>query len=148
MKKSLTLSIFMLTSLLAVGCATTPNPEKICTADWIEKRADKAVSRIETRTQSSMKTLAKAAESWSRGKQPGLFEMMALNNSLKSLERELKSGTGIRDLKTLSNTCNDPALVNKAMNGFMRQQGLPSNLIDFIEDLDVYQDLLRQDGEV
>ena len=95
-----------------------------------------------------MKTLSKAAESWSKGKQPGLFEMMALNNSLKSLEKELKSGTGIRDLKMLSKTCNDPVLVNKAMNGFMRNQGLPTNLIDFIEVLDVYQDLLRQDPQL
>lgn len=148
MKKTLTLSTFVLTTILAVGCATTPNPEKVCTSEWIGKRADKAVGRIESRTQSSMKTLSKAAESWSQGKQPGLFQMMALNNALKSLEKELKSGTGIRDLKMLSKTCNDPTLVTKAMNGFMRNQGLPTNLIEFIEGLDVYQDLLRQDTQI
>ena len=145
MKQIPTFLMFILMGVLSTGCATTPNPEKICTSEWIGQRADKAVSRIESRTRSSMKTLTKAAESWSKGKQPGIFQMMALNNSLTSLEKELKSGTGIRDLKTLSKTCNDPALVGKAMNGFMRDQGLPTNLIQFVERLEVYQDLLRPD---
>ncbi len=135
----------VLVSCVISACATTPNPEKICTSEWIEKRADKAISRIESRTQSSMKTLSRAAESWKRGKQPGPFQMLALSSSLKSLESELKSGTGIRDLKTLSKTCNDPALVRKAMNGFMQKQGLPADLVSFIENLQVYQDLLRPD---
>ena len=71
--------------------------------------------------------------------------MLMLSNSLKGLEKELKNGQGIRDLKTLSATCNDPKIISDAMGGFLRRQGLPDNIINFIEGMGLYQELIKPD---
>lgn len=124
------------------ACATAPDPAKICTAEWIGERSDKAISRIESKAGRSLKSLRKAGESWSKGKTPNPFQLLMLSNSLKSLEKELKNGRGIRDLKTLSATCNDPKIVSDAMGDFLRKQGLPENVINFVEGMGVYQELI------
>ncbi len=137
-KVSLALAILALQA-----CASTPDPAKVCTSEWISTRADKAISQIESRTKSSMKTLVRAAESWAEGRKPGPFQLLALSSSMKNLEKELLSGSGMRDLKTLASTCNDPQIISKAMTGFMRDQGLPENLIAFIEGFDRYKNLIK-----
>jgi len=136
--------LILAVSLLGLSaCATTPNPEQICTSDWIGQRADKAISRIESRTQTSMKTLKNAAQSWAKGRKPGPFQLLALSNSMKNLEKELISGRGMKDLKTLASTCNDPKIISGALSGFMRDQGLPENLIGFIENAEQYKNLIK-----
>ena len=142
MKHLLSTTLIIAFSITAIGCATAPDPAKVCTAEWIGKRADKAVSRIERKAGKSLRSLRKAGESWSKGKTPNPLQMLALSSSMKSLEKELKSGQGIKDLKTLSATCNDPKIISEAMGGFLRKQGLPDNIIRFIEDLDIYQRLI------
>lgn len=141
------LSALVLSSLLT-GCATAPDPAKVCTAEWIGKRSDKAISRIERKAGRSLKSLQKAGESWSRGKTPNPFQMLMLSNSLKGLEKELKNGQGIRDLRTLSATCDDPKIISDAMGGFLRKQGLPDNIINFIEGMGIYQELIKPDPPV
>jgi len=63
------------TCLMLSACATTPDPAKICTSEWIGARSDKAISRIETRSASSLKALKKASASWAQGKTPGPFQL-------------------------------------------------------------------------
>lgn len=130
------------------GCATAPDPAKVCTSEWIGKRSDKAISRIERKASRSLKSLQKAGESWARGKAPNPFQMLMLSNSLKGLEKELKNGQGIRDLKTLSATCDDPKIISDAMGGFLRKQGLPDNIINFIEGMGIYQELIKPDTTI
>ena len=64
---------------------------------------------------------------------------------MESAGRELESGRGIRDLKTLANTCNDPNIVTGAMTNLMRENGLSQWMIDMIEDLPRYRDLILKD---
>jgi len=71
--------------------------------------------------------------------------MLMLSNSLKGLEKELKNGQGIRDLKILAATCDDPKIISDAMGGFLRKQGLPDNIINFIEGMGLYQELIKPD---
>lgn len=130
------------------GCATAPDPAKVCTSEWIVERSDKAISRIERKASRSLKSLQKAGESWARGKTPNPFQMLMLSNSLKGLEKELKNGQGIRDLKTLSATCDDPKIISDAMGGFLRKQGLPDNIINFIEGMGIYQELIKPDSTI
>lgn len=130
------------------GCATAPDPAKVCTSEWIGERSDKAISRIERKASRSLKSLQKAGESWARGKTPNPFQMLMLSNSLKGLEKELKNGQGIRDLKTLSATCDDPKIISDAMGGFLRKQGLPDNIINFIEGMGIYQELIKPDTTI
>lgn len=133
------------TASLITGCASTPDPAKVCTAEWIKPRTERAIGKIAERTQSAMKPLRKAAKSYAKGKEPGLFQMMALGSAFTKLEKEIKSGRGIKDLKTVAKTCNDPTLVSNALMGYMQSQGLPSGMINFIQNLPMYQELISLD---
>lgn len=147
MKKLTCTALTIILSITLASCATAPDPEKICTAEWISKRSDKALDSIQSKAGSSIKNLTKAAESWSRGKKPGLFQLLALQNSFKGLERELKTGRGMKDLRTMAATCNDPKIISNAMSGFLRKQNLPENMINFIEGFAPYQQLIAPNPE-
>lgn len=148
MKHLIALLSLVLISTSITGCATAPDPAKVCTSEWIGKRSDKAISRIESKAGRSLKSLQKAGNSWAKGKTPNPFQMLMLSRSLKGLEKELKNGQGIRDLKTLSATCDDPKIISDAMGGFLRKQGLPDNIINFIEGMGIYQDLIKPDTNI
>jgi len=140
--KRLIILCFSATTFTA--CATTPSPEKICSAEWITPRADKAVSRIEKKTSRAVKTLKRAGESFSKGKTPGMFTMMRLSSALEGLEYEFTDGPAMRDLKTLAKTCDNPDLITKAMRSVLVNQGVSDDVFDFIEALPLYQNLLQQ----
>lgn len=142
--KTASIAIIFSASLIT-GCASTPDPAKVCTAEWIKPRTEQAMSNIAKRTQSAMKPLRKAAKSYAKGKEPNMFQMLALSSSFSKLERELKSGRGIKDLKTVARTCNDPTLVSNALMGYMQSQGLPGGMINFIQNLPMYQELISLD---
>ena len=61
---------------------------------------------------------------------------------MKSLERQVKNGRGMRDLKTVARTCNDPKILTESLTGFMRDQGLPDNMINFVTQLPAYQSII------
>lgn len=130
---------------LISGCATAPDPAKVCTSDWIGARSDKAVSRIESKAKPALRNLSKAAESWAKGKQPGPFQLLALRSSVNSLTKELQTGQGMRDLKTLANTCNDPDIIKTAMTNVMRKNGLSEKMINFVQGLPMYKELTAPD---
>ncbi len=142
MKNLILTTLAIVTAVSVSSCASTPDPEKICTSEWIGKRSDRALDSIQSKAGSSIKNLTKAAESWSQGKKPGLFQLLALQNSFKGLERELKTGRGMKDLRTMAATCNDPKIISNAMSGFLRKQNLPENMINFIEGFAPYQQLI------
>lgn len=135
---------FILAPLLLSACATTYDPAQVCTAEWIQPRAMKAAKSIESDASSVFKNLRKVADTYARGGTPGPLTLFSLSNSVKRLESELKNGRGMRDLKMLSNTCNDPNIVRSAMTDLMRRQGVPADMIDFIENMDRYKDILNQ----
>lgn len=140
------LAIAIFSTVMMTSCATTPDPAKVCTADWISVRSTKAVDRIERKAKPALRNLSKAAESWASGKTPGPFQMMALSSSVKSLTKELETGRGMRDLKTLAKTCNDPGLIKSAMTNVMRDNGLSEQMISFVEDLPIYERLTAPDN--
>ena len=142
MKITKTAFISSLIAISLASCATAPKPEIVCTSEWIGERSEKAIDRIESKAGRSINALTKAAESWSRGKKPGLFQMLALQNSFKGLEKELKTGRGMKDLKTLASTCNDPEIISDAMGGFLRERNLPPQMINFIESSEQYKRLI------
>lgn len=133
-----------LLSLTLIGCATTPDPAKVCTAEWITPRAEKAVDRLESKTRSAIKPLKNVGEALTKGKSPNPFTMMRLSSSFDRLERELTEGRGIRDLKLLASTCDNPEIITKSLRSVFENQGVPSKALDFIESLKFYQDILRE----
>lgn len=143
MKRLLTACLATLAIAGLSACATTANPEKVCTADWIGKRSDKAMSNIQRKAKPALSKLGKAAESWAKGKKPNAIQLWSLQGSISSLTRELESGRGMRDLKTLASTCNDPKIVTGAMTNMMRDNGLSQQMIDFVERLPKYKELIE-----
>lgn len=132
------------TAFIISGCATTYDPAEVCTADWIKPRAERAVTNIESETRSAFNTLRKNGKSFADGKSPGPFQILAMTNAVSKLTNELKDGRGMKDLHILRNTCNEPEIVSDALSDLMRDQGLPEGMINFIEGLDVYQDVIEQ----
>ncbi len=100
------------------------------------------MSRIEKRGKSSLKSISKASESWRKGDKPGPLTMLRLSNSLKSLEKELTNGQGIKDLRMLAKTCNDPQIVTKSVRTMLRRQGISDRFITFFESLPFYDKIM------
>lgn len=135
---------FILSASFLTGCASAPDPAEVCTTEWIVPRTKSAVDDITKSTSSAMQSLRRAGETYAAGKTPGPLQLLSLANSMKNLERQVKNGRGIRDLKTLAATCNDPALLTDTLTGFMRDQGLPDNMINFLQQTPIYQNLLQE----
>ena len=126
------------------ACATAPDPAKVCTAEWISPRTASAVEDITKSTSSAMSALRRLADTYASGRTPGPLQLLSLSSAMKSLEREAKNGRGIRDLKTLASTCNDPSLLTDTLTNFMSDQGLPDQMINFVTQTPIYQNLLQE----
>ena len=133
-----------LAGLMLSGCATAPDPAKVCTSDWIGARSSKALDRIESRSKSSMNALKKAGESFAQGKQPGVFQLLALSNSMNKLKKELTDGAGVRDLKTLASTCNDPDIIKKSMSDLLDRQSFSPQLRNMVESNPLFKSVVQE----
>lgn len=125
------------------ACSTTPDPAEVCTAAWVEPRADRAVERIETRLDKTMRAFRSVGESWMNGRTPGPIQMFRLSNAAKDLERELTDGRGVRDLRLLASTCNDPNLIREQVYTLLDREGLPAPLIDFLNATGILEGLIE-----
>ena len=83
------------------------------------------------------------AETYASGNTPGPIQLFRLSNAMSALSNELRNGRGMRDLKTLAGRCNDPKIISDSLTGFMKQQNLPDQMINFIENLDIYKNILN-----
>jgi hypothetical protein len=135
-------SLLLLPAVLLMGCATY-NPEEVCTSNWISARADKAVNAIESDTSRVIRSLKSAGEAFARGKTPGPLKMLSLSRSLKGLEKELTNGRGIKDLRILAKTCDDPAIISQGLDNWLGRQGLPDGLSNLIEQTGIIEELAK-----
>ncbi|MGJ8559471.1 MAG: hypothetical protein ACSHX3_04470 [Litorimonas sp.] len=125
------------------ACSTTPDPADVCTAAWIEPRVDRAVERIETRLDKTLRAFRTVGESWMTGRTPGPIQMFRLSNAAKSLEKELAEGRGVRDLRLLASTCNDPNLIREQVYTLLDREGLPQPLLDFLDATGILEGLIE-----
>jgi len=143
LRSLLALSAMSALSLSMLGaCASTPDPAEVCTAEWISARSEKAIGSIEKRAKSSLKSLTGISQTLSQGKTPGVFQALAFSRAMGKMKKELTNGQGIKDLKTVASTCNDPNIVKDAMNGLMKRQGMSDSFITRIESFPLYQSLI------
>ena len=133
-----------LAGLMLSGCATAPDPAKVCTSDWIGERSSNALSKIESRSKSSISSLKKAGESWAQGKQPGPLQLWTLSRSMNKLKNELTDGAGVRDLKTLASTCNDPDIIKKSMSDLLDRQSFSPQLRNMVESNPLFQSVVQE----
>ena len=133
--------------ILLSACASVPDPAEVCTAEWISKSATKAVDSIEKSAKSSFKTFRDVSETWASGKQPGFFQLIALNGAMNKMKKELTRGQGIKDLKTVAKTCNDPNIIKTSMHDLLERQGLSNNLIGWIENSPIFESIISSIAE-
>lgn len=136
-------TLLALSSLAVLSaCASTPDPAEICSAEWIAPRAENAVMRIEKRAKSSLKTLSKVSKTWASGKTPGPLQMFQFSNALNKMKTELTRGQGMKDLKTVAKTCNDPTVIRNSMRNLLERQDVSKSMIDRIESSPIYESLI------
>lgn len=121
------------------ACASTPDPAEICSTEWIAPRASTAVTKIQKRAGSSINKLSSVSKTFASGKTPGPLQLWSLSNAVKKLNKELTDGQGIKDLKTVATTCNDPQIVSDAMRDLMKREGVSDSLLRRIENNPIYQ---------
>ena len=126
-------AFFIVGSVLSVGCASTPDPAVVCTAEWIAPRAERAVERIEAKSAKAFRNMRKAGAAYVAGDQPGPFTLLALRRSFEDLENELKNGRGTKDLRTLARTCDDPELIRDQVTALLERQQIPDRVIAFLD---------------
>jgi len=142
MKLKLHVTLTLSAILLLGACASTPDPAEVCTAEWITPRTNSAIGKIEKRAKSSMKTLTSVSKTYAEGKKPNLFQLLALSNAMNNMKKELTRGQGIKDLKTLATTCNDPNIIKDSMRDMMKRQGIDDSFIQRIETNPIYESLI------
>ena len=126
-------------ALILGGCATTPDPAKVCTTEWIQPRAQKAVAEVQRETGRTLKSLKKTAEKISDGGALSTFRAAGLLSSVQKLVKSLQDGRGGRDLKTLAATCGNPKILRDGIVGYMEQMEAPKMLMDMVRQLDFEQ---------
>ncbi|GLQ23462.1 hypothetical protein GCM10007853_13360 [Algimonas ampicilliniresistens] len=133
----------LMAAILLSACSTTPDPAEVCTSEWIAPRVDQAVDRIETRLEKALKAFRSVAESRLSGKTPGPIQMFRLSNAAKALEKELENGRGIKDLRVIAATCNDPDLIQDQIFALLKREGLSDGQIDFLDTIGILDRLIR-----
>lgn len=128
---------------LLSACASTPDPAEVCSAEWIKPRADRAMNDFKKDAGSTFKTMEKAASKLVKGDNIGPLQMFSIMSSLNRLGNTFENGRGMKDMRTLASTCNDPELIKSAMTNFMREQGISDRFITFLNGLREYQQLLE-----
>jgi len=134
-------TVFVLTTGLS-ACSTVPDPAKVCTAEWVKPRAERAMRDFEKDTRKIFKTFRKSADRLENGGNIGPLQMFSMMNAISSLAKKFENGRAMRDMRTLAQTCDDPKLIKNAMTDFMRKKGISDNFINFINGLDEYKELL------
>ena len=114
------------------ACATQPLPEEVCSGGWIGKRANAAMAEFERETRPVMKTLRKSGNALQSGNFNGLRTAQLLT-AVTSLIEKMETSQALRDVQTLGETCNDPDLMLNSVSDFMRDQGIPQQVIDMLE---------------
>ncbi len=122
----------LLAAPLLTACASTPDPAKVCTAEWIAPRAERAADRLEDKTAKAFRALRKVGAQWVSGDKPGTLSLLSLRGAVRDLEDELKDGRGVRDLRTLAQTCNDPELVRTEVTKVLERQEIPAPVLNFL----------------
>lgn len=118
------------------GCATTPDPAVVCTAEWVQPRAERAIKDLRRDTGRTIKSLRKNADKLQNGGSFSAWRAASMISSVQKLARKIETGRGMRDLKTLAATCEDPAIIRDGVVGYMEDMQAPKVLMDMIRGFD------------
>ncbi len=131
-------------AFIFTACASTPDPEEICTASWVADRTSLAVDNIYNETEETVLSLKKIGGIYLEGKSPNIFQLYSLSTKVRGLEKELLRGQGMKDLKTLAMTCDDPRIITNGIATYVDRLELPEKMRSFMEDLPEYKDMISR----
>lgn len=132
--------ILLLAVLCSLGaCASRPPAEEVCSAEWIKPRTDAAFERFREATRDSWSDLNLDGANGSGG--DGLLQSARLLMTLTQLLSDFKDSQSLRDLRTLSETCNDPDLIQTALRDTLQEYQVPQRYIDMLESLEAFVEL-------
>lgn len=124
------------------ACTTIPDPAEVCSVEWVNLRADRAMKEFKRDTRSIFRKLKKTGSQLENGDNIGPLQMFSLMNAISNLGKKIENGQAMRDMRTLANTCDDPQLIKNAMTEFMREQGIDEKFIRFLNSFEAYTKLL------
>ncbi len=133
-----------LCTLLLAGCASTPRPEEVCSANWIKPRTDAALSEFRTSTSDIWDRLENTGKKAAENGKLSILERASVLFSLTRLVSSFQNSQALDDLQTLSKTCNDPQLVRTALSDTLTEYNVPQQYIDLLNELDAFTTLLQQ----
>ncbi|WP_017931887.1 hypothetical protein [Robiginitomaculum antarcticum] len=137
MRKTLS-GLMGVAAMMLPACATVPDPAKVCTAQWIAPRVDRAVTEIKRETGSVLRTITRSAKSMEDGKISAWNTYRMISAGEKYIDR-LKNSRGLNDLRILSETCDDPHIIRKGFADYLQSLDAPPMLIDMVRDTDYFQ---------
>ena len=115
------------------ACATTPTPQEICSAEWINHRTDKAIAEFSRNVRPLMRTFKKASKAADQGNSLGVIQSMQLVSAIQKMIDKVETSQALRDIELVADTCDDPDLMINVFAGFMREQGASEEVIGLIE---------------
>ena len=118
------------------GCATTPDPAEVCTAEWVQPRAARAIKELRRDTGRTIKSLARNAEKLQNGGSLSAWRAASMIGSVQKLATKIQRGRGVKDLKMLAATCDDPAILRDGVVGYLDDIKAPKALMDMIRGFD------------
>lgn len=136
---TLCLTLALTTSLALGACATTPDPAKVCTAEWITPRADRAVNELKRDMGRSIKKLSRSAEKLQSGRSISPFALASMMNTAQGMVKKIETSRGLKDLRILSETCNDPEIIKDSFMGFLDDMGVPQQFRILFENMEALQ---------
>jgi len=134
---------FLLATSLAVGCASNPPPEVVCSSEWIKPRTDAALEEFRASTSDTWEKLSKTGKSASKRGSIGLIEKASVILSLTSLVNSFQNSQALDDLQLLGSTCDDPDLVKNALVGTLEDYNVPEPYINLLNELDGFMKLIE-----
>ncbi len=124
------------------GCASTPDPAVVCSADWIKPRTDAALKEFTSSTSDTWEKLSKTGRRASKRGSLGLFERGKVLLSLTSLVNSFQNSQALEDLQLLGETCDDPDLAKNALVGTLEDYNVPLPYINLLNEIEGFMKLL------
>ena len=138
----------LLIASLLPACATQPTPQEVCSAEWIEVRADRAMAEFERDVRPMLRTFERAGNrlEGSNGDISPLLMVQVMSAATRFAEK-LENSQALDDLQRLSEQCDDPDLMLDAVSGLLEKRGAPPQVIRIMRDM---KDLQRmsEDGRL
>jgi len=140
----------VLSPLITAGlasCATSQSAEQSCAAETKAKLAQTYTKTMERDARNNIRKLSILGKSpaMTTGISPKLQSRAVF--ILRNIDQDLKIGRGFMRLKQLSETCQDPQLVETSLSTLLQSESSSPNLDAFVKATDIYRYWLESSSE-